>query len=278
MLSIAGKSYYAAHRLEVCGECGYNFRMGNRLSDLEWDPSAADSAKVYAKAEAMDAEEAKDNMPPRCAPGSPAQPPEAPLRASQCAPSNLDPDALKAWDHDGEWRIVEAPFLLSFSHVEIGSMRQGCHDGDPEFELRQTLHVIAKTCDGCCADPAQLADMARRMGRARAADAPARPTKARIPIPSFTIQDKAQSEAIMLHVVRVLDSGRPMGTEHESITSPVIEVHYTYNTAAGLAHEVMRSIEAGMRLLPPGCLHRRRGSGNSIAPQAIDGQPRTAEA
>ena len=264
MLTVAGKNYCAAHRLEVCGECSYNFRMGNRLQDLAWDPNAANSGKVYAKAKALDAQEAEQNLPAMLAPGSPARPPEASLRASQLVPSSLDPDVLKTWDHDGTWPIIEAPFLLSFSMAEMGAMKQGRHHGDPEFELRQTLQVIARACDDCCADPAQLSELALKSGRSRK-DAMPRPTKARVPIPSFTIQDSAQSEAIMLHVVRVLDSDRQLAADScrpcsYSMTSPVIEVRYTYNTAAGLSADVIKSIEAAMRLLPPKTLQKPIGA------------------
>ena len=261
MLTINGLNFCTAHHYEICGVCGFNFRMGNRLRELAWDPTSATSAEVYAKAEAIDAAEARENAPPRRAPGSSLQAPDSSLRRSQLVPANLDPSPLCAWDHDGDWPILQTPFLLGFSQIEIARMQQGDYgrSDEPEFALRQTLHVIAQAIDNSCADPETLAHLeSARRGRGDGpSKIPPRISAARNPIPSFTIQDKAQSEAIMLHVVRVYESdSKFLAPGHAGLNNSLIEVRYTYNTVAGLTPAVLESIQAGMRLLPKGCLQQ----------------------
>ena len=269
MLTIGGKNYCAPHRLEICGECGYNFRMGNILHELDWNPASQDAQSVYARAEKMDADAASENGPPRLAPGTAESPDTKALRSKQLPPANLDPSSMRAWDHDGSWPVLEATFLLSFSRAEIGLMGQGRHKGDTEFELRQTLHAIARACDSARADPAQLRNMEeahiagnRRHGIAPPEPRARRPNAAPIPIPSFTIQDEAQSEAIMLHVTRAVETDIPFPGQ-AGIYQPLLEVRYTYNTVAGLGPSVLDSISAGMRLLPAGAL--QQGIGASVA-------------
>jgi hypothetical protein len=265
MLTIDGRHYCATHRFEICAECGYNFRMSNRLTDLEWDPHSPSSAAVYAKAEALDLQEASENMPSRRAPGTAPGPSEAPLRTSQLAPANLDPASLKPWDHDGTWPIMQAPFLLTFSQTELGLNRQGQKNRDVETSLRETLLVIAEACDDCCADRAQLAKLEaqKRKNNPRWTDQGSfkRPDDARHPIPSFVVQDKAQSEAVMLHVVRVLDSDRGFdGQAFPPLNFPVIVVRFLYQTAASMSPEVVQSMKAGMRLMPRGTLSKPIGA------------------
>lgn len=259
MVTVDGLCYCQAHRLEICGACGYNFRMQNRLSELNWDPATGATDELYVRAERMDTDEARDNQPPRRAPGSANTPEASGFHRSQLASRNLDPRSFQAWDHDGSWPLLEVVFGLTFSQAEVALFKAGRHkDGGVEFQLRQTLHVIAKACDKAHG-VVSINDMANGTAEADIG----RQVLPQTPIPTFTIQDNAQSEAVMLQIVTVHETGK-LDVNIQAVTGelykPLLVVRYMHQTVAGITPDVLDAMQAGLRLQPDGAEGQQIGA------------------
>merc|ERR1719221_2593981 len=113
MLTVNGLCYCASHRMEICGACGYDFRIMNRMRQLQ------DGDDVHDRAVKLDRDEAARNEAPLRAPVKdsvkPPPPPSTPVLNSKArAPRGLDPSALPAWLKVKQDSSGKGPLELAF--------------------------------------------------------------------------------------------------------------------------------------------------------------------
>jgi hypothetical protein len=236
IIIVNGFSYCAAHRLECCGACTYNFRIQNRLvalNDKSGDLGEKEERTLFAVAEALDKEEANQNLPPLRAPlaGKPIadrEPPKTRLNTKELISKGLDPAAeLQEWSisRDGK---VSKPFRETFSVQELLGF-----ENSPELVLspallmRKMLLVVAYECDKKVTDPSYL-------------------------LPRFAIQDEAQSECIMWDVLEIhKEEIANLGISTKAYPSPLITVRWAYYTSASM-QRLLKSGRASWNLNPKG--------------------------
>ena len=140
MIIVNDLCYCSEHRMEVCGSCGFDFRMMNRMSQLGPD-------EPMETAERLAQREIDANAPPRRAPraGQPLAQEVEPLRFTRDAlPSKgLDPEQLRPWT--GSMKDLESSFD-NFSIPE--RMREMTSrpspQEDPGFWLRINLLQLVR--------------------------------------------------------------------------------------------------------------------------------------
>jgi len=212
MLTLNGLSYCAPHRMEICGACGVNFRLMNRMAQLGEAPD------VCERAERLDREEEKRKQPPLRAPRAsrvfePA--PRVPkLNAKVLLEDGFDPSVLPAWPAAASvGKCFEAAFSMrEFIHSHAGI--KPSPEEDPLYHVKESMGCIGRRYDDCAAV--------------------AKPT------PRFSLQDEAQTECLMLDVVDVRGVAGDLGKG-----TPTVVVHYAYYTASNMrkfAKTVQRSL------------------------------------
>ena len=232
MVTVHGLNYCTEHRREICSLCSYDFRIMNRMSQLE------EGEDVYERAMVQNEAEAAKNVPPLHAPTrSSVKPQAAPsgpaLSKATFVGKGLDPTTLATWPA-GE--SVGQRFQDCFSFREKMMSHAGgapSADEDPLYHVRESLYCLAERID-------------LRRGT-------------HLPAPRFSMQDEAQTEVIFIDVVEVKTG--PAGWANFEATKvvnetvevpqtkevPLLVVRYGYYTSGNMA-QFVGSMEESMRM------------------------------
>lgn len=226
IITVNGLTYCKPHRMEICGECGMDFRLMNRMRQLE------PGEDVYDRAVKVDEEEGKRGERPQQAmskvrPVASVQEPT--LNSKAAPPRGLDPSTLPAWPRDlspvsGSKGHLELAFQQAFSMQEMFQSHAGgkpTPESNPLYHVKESLLCIAQRCDERFRD--------------------------KLPVPRFALQDEAQTEVIFIDVidVRIVDEDRSRMTD--SPGTPLFIVRWAYYTA-GSMRTFIDGIQASMKM------------------------------
>jgi len=231
LLICNGLCYCAEHRREVCAACCTDHRITNRLAELD---QGIPHPKAFNIASRLVDDERRKNALARMAPEAGEVQGEVKLPTQydkkKLLASGLDPTSLPLWAKNAQGQVAQS-FQQSFSFREIWNDKPS---DDPMYDMRQTLLAIAGSCDEAG------------------------------PIPRFIIQDEAKTAAMMIDVLEIraaesrdwdgVDEKFREGLEDapDKESDPVLVVRYIYNTAASMSREVVESIDASLKAMPPG--------------------------
>lgn len=230
MLTVNGLNYCAKHRAEICGECGYDFRLQNRAAMLE------PGEEVFDRAVKVDEEEAARNEPPLRAPlkGKPGQ--SAPhssattpvLNKNASVKKGLDPSKLDPWPKDQSQpdpKTGRGPLEQAFTNVfslrekiMSHSSQKPSPSENPLYHVKESMLAIGARCDECFCENK--------------------------PVPRFFLQDEAQTELIFIDVM----DAKVLEYNEDKFAIPALLVRYRYCTAASNMRGFIESIEASMKL------------------------------
>lgn len=227
-VTVNGLMYCAAHRSEICGECAFNFRLMNRMRQLE------PGDEVYDRAVKVDEDEAKRGEAPLRAPckrtGKLTEVKSAPALNSKAKPARgLDPSKCPQWPKD---RVVRSDATggrgqLEQAFTNAFTMREKMmsHNGsaplpseNPLYHVKESMLAMAERIEDCI--------------------------EKRKPTPRFSLQDDAQTEVIFIDVVDVRKLPPLEGSKEDL---PAIVVRYAYHTAGDM-RRFMDSVTASMKM------------------------------
>lgn len=226
-ITVNGLTYCAEHRMEICGACSFNFRILNRMAQLQ------PGDDLHDRAYKVDEEEAARNEPPLRAPTRHAESPSAPvvLNSKAKPPRGIDPSALPAWPRTVQRSAqrpmgaargpLEAAFINVFSLKEklMSQTGEGPSPAeDPLYHIKESMVAMA-------------ARVEERLEQKK-------------PTPRFILQDSAQTEAIMIDVIDVRVIKAAAG-DQEAV--PALVVRYWYCTASNM-RKMVKNMEASMRM------------------------------
>jgi hypothetical protein len=176
-VTVNGLMYCAPHRSEICGECGFNFRLMNRMRQLE------PGDEVYDRAVKVDEDEANRGEAPLRAlnnrTGKKAAVKSAPILNSKAKPARgLDPSKYPEWPKDRVVRSdatggrgqLEQAFTMAFSIREKMMSHSGCQppaSENPLYHVKESMLAMAARIEDCI--------------------------EKRRPTPRFSLQDDAQT-------------------------------------------------------------------------------------
>ena len=226
-ITVNGLMYCAEHRMEICGACCFNFRIGNRMSQLQPGDDLQDRAFK------VDEEEAARDEPPLRAPTRSAEPSSAPVVLnSKAKPARgIDPSALPAWPRtvqrssptgSGARGPLEAAFMNVFSVKEKMVSHTACRPSpadNPLYHVKESMLAMAQRVEEHIEE--------------------------KKPFPRFILQDDAQTEAIMIDVIDIRVAKPAAGGMEEAV--PALVVRYWYCTASNM-RKMVKNMEKAMRM------------------------------